>query len=402
LLTANINPMNTVTRLLVFTWLLIAGGSLVAQVPPIISYQGKISIGATPFNGTGQFRFALVDAAGTTTYWSNDGTSTAGGQPAAAVALPVVNGLYVVPLGDAAIANMTGVPASVFTNPDVRLRVWFDDGPHGVQLLAPDQRVTTVGYAGYAMVAETLKSFRAPSDLSAATPGNSGSIRYNGFDNQLQYSNGTSWVPIAGTESGYRWAVWSTYDQGGGWISGNDANLAGGVNPSNWSDNNATADQISADKKVQAALFNKKASASPSAVVWSETWMAYSSTNGKFAGALFRVRNTTGAAINWTLNYYATAYPAWGEKASIALNGTLVWSTAAESYSTSAYSVTLSIPANRVSTVICVAGGSPAASTGSSVYSRSTVLAFRNNCLTLPAGLVLVDDLDAATGGYEQ
>jgi len=50
-------------------------------------------------------------------------------------------------LGDATLANMTLVPASVFMNADVRLRVWFNDGVNGSQLLAPDQRIAAVGYA---------------------------------------------------------------------------------------------------------------------------------------------------------------------------------------------------------------------------------------------------------------
>lgn len=128
--------------------------TLVAQVPQIINYQGRISVGTAPFSGTGQFRFALVNGDGTQTFWSNDGTSTVGSAPTAAVALPVVNGLYVVPLGDTAVGGMLAVPASVFTNGDVRLRVWFDDGTaNGSQLLTPDQRITAVGYA---MVAGTV------------------------------------------------------------------------------------------------------------------------------------------------------------------------------------------------------------------------------------------------------
>ena len=42
---------------------------------------------------------------------------------------------------------MTAVPNTVFTNSDVRLRVWFNDGVSGSQLLAPDQRIAAVGYA---------------------------------------------------------------------------------------------------------------------------------------------------------------------------------------------------------------------------------------------------------------
>ncbi|MEP6809074.1 MAG: hypothetical protein ABI992_02435 [Chthoniobacterales bacterium] len=118
-----------------------------AQVPQIINYQGRVVVGTTNFDGTGQFRFALVNAAGTTTYWSNDGTSVNGSQPTNAVSLAVSKGLYAVLLGDTTVTNMTLVPASVFNNSDVRLRVWFNDGTTGSQLLTPDQRLASVGYA---------------------------------------------------------------------------------------------------------------------------------------------------------------------------------------------------------------------------------------------------------------
>lgn len=121
--------------------------SLQAQVPPIINYQGRVVTGGTNFNGTGQFKFALVNTAGSTTFWSNDGTSSGGSQPTAAVSLGVSNGLYAVLLGNTALPNMTAVPHAVFTNTDVRLRVWFNDGVTGSQLLTPDQRLAAVGYA---------------------------------------------------------------------------------------------------------------------------------------------------------------------------------------------------------------------------------------------------------------
>ena len=119
-----------------------------AQVPQLISYQGRVAVGAVNFNGTGSFKFALVNTNATTTYWSNDGTSAAGSEPTAAVSLTVTKGLYSVLLGDTSLgANMTVIPASVWTNADVRLRVWFNDGTNGSQLLAPDQRIAAVGYA---------------------------------------------------------------------------------------------------------------------------------------------------------------------------------------------------------------------------------------------------------------
>jgi hypothetical protein len=118
-----------------------------AQVPQIISYQGRVAVGGVNFNGTGTFNFALVNSTGTTSYWSNDGTNLNGTQPASAVSLTVTNGLYSVLLGDATIPNMTAIPASVFTNSDVHLRVWFNDGTHGAQQLSPDPRIASVGYA---------------------------------------------------------------------------------------------------------------------------------------------------------------------------------------------------------------------------------------------------------------
>src|SRR6267378_5062559 len=95
--------------------LALLSSTLHAQVPQLINYQGRVLVGSTNFNGTGQFKFALVNAAGTTTYWSNDGTSAAGSQPTNAVSLTVSKGLYSVLLGDTTIANMTvAIPASVF------------------------------------------------------------------------------------------------------------------------------------------------------------------------------------------------------------------------------------------------------------------------------------------------
>jgi hypothetical protein len=203
-----------------------------AQVPQIINYQGRVAVGTPPvnFDGTGQFKFALVNGGGLGwpatatatissgrvtaitvtiggfgyltppvvtisplgggsgaaatanvingvvssitvtnqgsgyivppfitvaapptpvywTYWSNDGTGILGQQPTAAVSLAVSKGLYSVLLGDTTLANMTAIPSAVFGNSDVRLRVWFNDGGNGFQLLSPDQRLAAVGYA---------------------------------------------------------------------------------------------------------------------------------------------------------------------------------------------------------------------------------------------------------------
>jgi hypothetical protein len=126
--------------------------ALHAQVPRLINYQGRVAVNAVNFDGPGQFKFALVDSTGAITYWSNDGTSAAGSEPAASVTLTVSKGLYSVLLGDSTLANMSAIPASVFTNADVRLRVWFNDGVNGSQLLTPDQRLAPSPYLADASV----------------------------------------------------------------------------------------------------------------------------------------------------------------------------------------------------------------------------------------------------------
>ncbi|MEO6741800.1 MAG: hypothetical protein ABIP20_16265, partial [Chthoniobacteraceae bacterium] len=125
-----------------------------AQVPGLVNYQGRVAVGTVNFNGSGQFKFALVNGSGNITYWSNDGTSTVGSEPTASVALNVSKGLYSVLLGDATLTNMTAVPATVFANGNVKLRVWFNDGINGSQLLSPDQRIAS---AGYAMMSTTVQ-----------------------------------------------------------------------------------------------------------------------------------------------------------------------------------------------------------------------------------------------------
>jgi len=120
-----------------------------AQVPQMINYQGRVAMGdpAVNFNGTGLFKFALVNEDGSTSHWSNDDASTDGSEPAEALSLTVTKGLYSVLLRDDTVANMMAIPNSVFGNSDVHLRVWFDDGSNGSQLLTPDQRIAAVGYA---------------------------------------------------------------------------------------------------------------------------------------------------------------------------------------------------------------------------------------------------------------
>lgn len=118
-----------------------------AGVPQLLHHQGRMAVQGVPFEGQGQFKFALVDGAGATSYWSNDGSSTAGSEPAGHVGVPVVRGLYSVLLGDTSVAGMAALPPAVFANADVRLRVWFNDGSRGFEMITPDQRLVAAPYA---------------------------------------------------------------------------------------------------------------------------------------------------------------------------------------------------------------------------------------------------------------
>lgn len=149
-----------------------------AGVPKIIHYQGRVTVGGNPFTGTGSFRFALVNGTGSASYWSHDGTSAGGSEPTSAVSLPVVNGRFMVPLGDTTLTNMAALDAAVFTHEDVRVRVWFDDGSNGSERLVPDQRITSVGYA---LMAETVTDGSVTSEKLADDIEVSGSVTAGSF-----------------------------------------------------------------------------------------------------------------------------------------------------------------------------------------------------------------------------
>ena len=83
----------------------------------------------------------------TTTYWSNDGSSMLGSEPNSAVEVNVSEGIFSLLLGDKNLINMDPLPASVFTNENVSLRIWFSDLNNGFEQLTPDQRIAAVGYA---------------------------------------------------------------------------------------------------------------------------------------------------------------------------------------------------------------------------------------------------------------
>jgi formylglycine-generating enzyme required for sulfatase activity len=120
-----------------------------------------------------------------TTYWSNDGTSVAGGQPTAAVSVGVSSGLFTVVLGDTALANMTAIDTSVFTQPNLQLRIWFNDGVNGFAVLSPVQNLTPAPYAILANSASNLLGTLPAAQLSGTLP--SGALA--GYSGPVAFTN---------------------------------------------------------------------------------------------------------------------------------------------------------------------------------------------------------------------
>lgn len=134
--------MNTIGTLVATLVLLGALSPAVAQ-PTHVNYQGELKRNDTPFDGTAEFKFAIVDTQTGTTLWSNDGTSTTGDEPAASVSVDVTAGVFTVLLGASPMIALTandieGLSSGV-------LRVWVDTGDGFEQL--SDQPISSSAFA---------------------------------------------------------------------------------------------------------------------------------------------------------------------------------------------------------------------------------------------------------------
>ena len=170
----------------------LAGPGYGADVPGLIPYQGRVQVSGVNINGTADFKFALVDAAGATTFWSNDGTGAAGTEPASAVSLTVTNGLFSLLLGDVTLNNMTAVPPTAVAATDVRLKVWVKGPGQAVFTALPAARL---GSSPFALKAAKVQDGAiGVAQLAAAAP----------LTGQVLSFNGTSleWTSAAGGGQG--------------------------------------------------------------------------------------------------------------------------------------------------------------------------------------------------------
>ena len=106
------------------------------------------------------------------TFWSNDNTSVAGSEPAAAVNVAVNGGLFTVVLGDNTVPNMAVLSAAVFAQPNLQLRIWFNDGINGFAVLNPAQNLTPSPYAIQAANAITANTATTAASANSVAAGN--------------------------------------------------------------------------------------------------------------------------------------------------------------------------------------------------------------------------------------
>jgi hypothetical protein len=159
-----------------------------------------------------------------TTYWSNDGTSGNGSEPTGAVNVAVAAGLFTVALGDTNLVNMAGIDSSLFSQPNLQLRIWFNDGVHGFAALSPFQNLTPAPYATYAINAGNVNGGLTVQNNSAGAPNVIGGASVNFV------SNGVAGATIGGGgavnyySSSYTNSVTADY----GTVSGGFGNTANG------------------------------------------------------------------------------------------------------------------------------------------------------------------------------
>ena len=130
-------------------------------VPPTLNYAGQVAVNGEAFNGQGLFKFALVHADGNASYWSND--------ERAEVRTPG----SVSKCKRRLIFHFTGQyrnsrnerldPAIFQQHPNLRLRVWFNDGENGFQQFSPDRPFASVPYA---LTAGDVSDSPSPNRLS--------------------------------------------------------------------------------------------------------------------------------------------------------------------------------------------------------------------------------------------
>jgi hypothetical protein len=157
------NRLSIVTRGVAVLAISLCLAAAAAAQPSLVSYQGQLEAAGAPFTGNAQFKFVVL--CGTTSAWSNDGTSTNGSEPSAAVTLPVDQGLFSVLLGDPALSMVALTAGRVADCSSPKLRLWVDTGGGFEQL--SDQPLASSPFALKATYAQAaVGTFRVTDGTS--------------------------------------------------------------------------------------------------------------------------------------------------------------------------------------------------------------------------------------------
>ena len=105
---------------------LLCAGSVSGQ-PTLVNYQGQLEEAGAPYDGNADFKFVILCGASTSA-WSNNGSSSGGNEPTAAVTLAVVQGLFQVNLGDPGLGMVPLTANLINTCSNPRLRIWVNTG----------------------------------------------------------------------------------------------------------------------------------------------------------------------------------------------------------------------------------------------------------------------------------
>lgn len=123
--------------------LLFSSGGGWADPPAAFDYQGKILVNDIPLTGPGYFKYAIANEAGTTNFWSHNGTPT--GEPTAYITNNCYNGVFTAIIGG---APMTAINPDIFAlNTSLYLRVWFSSDKATFNEMLPAQRLLSAPYA---------------------------------------------------------------------------------------------------------------------------------------------------------------------------------------------------------------------------------------------------------------
>jgi len=204
-----------------------------------------------------------------------------------------------------------------------------------------------------------------------------------------------------GTVYYYNWfSTYTSQRSNPPWIS-TDSFLYLGISVQTWKFG-AEVNTVSASKDLWRNFFTKRSYGGFNALIFADEYFPQD-TNGRLSitsrigVCIFRIRNTLSTNVTWPVSFWYSAYPLWMDIASVALNGVNQFNSAFNNYLCyhCQQSLTLSIPPNRVSTVMFAVGSGPVSTT------RTMLLSFISNSLSLPNGLFYVDDMDIAQGGWE-